>query len=219
MTLKSSTCARPATRRSVCSRLRRRSARMCAPMRCTAHAGYLRHARGLDARHHAGVRDPDERPILPPLTLSVCCSTLRCVGTVSALSASARVTCTRCSMTPSARLPSGTGARRGRPPRARRHPSTPPSTVAGGGARLRYRVRDCGSRARTLRLVATPGAPAEPPVRPSTQGMLTISRPPPRRCSAACLLGSAARRLCILFAYRWLPCAHGHCCKVSNLSK
>ena len=29
--------------------------------------------------------------------------------------------------------------------------------VAGGGARLRYRVRDCGSRARTLRLVATPG--------------------------------------------------------------
>ena len=89
---------------------------MCAPMR--PHAGDLRHARGLDARHHAGVRDPDERPILPPLTLSVCCSTLRCVGTVSALSASARVTCTRCSMTPSARLPSGTGARRGRPPRA-----------------------------------------------------------------------------------------------------
>ena len=65
---------------------------------------------------------------------------------------------------------------RGRPLRARRHPSTPPSTVAGGGARLRYRVRDCGSRARTLRLAATPGAPAEPPVRPSTQGMLTISR-------------------------------------------
>ena len=33
-------------------------------------------------------------------------------------------------------------------------------------------------------------------------GMLTkISRPPPRRCSAACLLGSAARRLCIFFAY------------------
>ena len=26
----------------------------------------------------------------------------------------------------------------------------------------------------TLRLAATPGAPAEPPVRPSTQGMLTI---------------------------------------------
>jgi hypothetical protein len=54
-------------------------------------------------------------------------------------------------------------------------------------ARLRYRMRDCGSRVRTLRLVATPGAPAEPPARPSTQGMLTISRPPPRRCSAACL--------------------------------
>ena len=149
MTLKSSTCARPATRRSVCSRLRRRSARMCAPMRCTAHAGYLRHARGLDARHHAGVRDPDERPILPPLTLSVCCSTLRCVGTVSALSASARVTCTRCSMTPSARLPSGTGARRGRPPRARRHPSTPPSTVAGaGGARERDCATGCATAAR-----------------------------------------------------------------------
>ena len=105
--------------------------------------------------------------------------------------------------------------RRGRPLRARRHPSTPPSTVAGGGARLRYRVRDCGSRARTLWLVATPGAPAEPPVRPSTQGMLTISRPPPRRCSAACLLGSAARRLCIFFAYRWLPCDHGPCCTLA----
>ena len=29
--------------------------------------------------------------------------------------------------------------------------------------------------------------------------MLTISRPPPRRCSAACLLGSATRRFCTFF--------------------
>ena len=63
----------------------------------------------------------------------------------------------------------------------------------GRGARPRCRVRGCGSRARTSRLVATPGMRAAPPVRPSTQEMLTISRPPPRRCSAACLLGSATR--------------------------
>ena len=31
------------------------------------HGGYLRHARALDARHHAGVRDPDARPILQRL--------------------------------------------------------------------------------------------------------------------------------------------------------
>ena len=44
---------------------------------------------------------------------------------MSALSASAHVTCTRCSMsmTPSTRLLSDTGARRGRPPRARRRES------------------------------------------------------------------------------------------------
>lgn len=40
----------------------------CADVRADAvHAGYLRHAHGLDARHHAGVRDPDERPILQRL--------------------------------------------------------------------------------------------------------------------------------------------------------
>ena len=42
-----------------------------------------------------------------------------------------------------------------------------------------------------------------------------FSRPPPRRCSAACLLGSAARRLCIFFAYRWLPCDHGPSCTLA----
>ena len=80
----------------------------------------------------------------------------------------------------------------------------------------RCRVRGCGSRARTSRLVATPGMRAAPPVRPSTREMLTISRPPPRRCSAACLLGSATRRFCIFFAYRWLPRDHAPCvCFVS----
>ena len=49
------------------------------------------------------------------------------------------------------------------------------------------------------------------PDRPSTREMLTISRPPPRRCSAACLPGSATRRLCIFFAYRWLPRDHAPC--------
>ena len=151
------------------------------------------------------------RPPTRGPSFSACCSTPRCVGTVSALSASAHVTCTRCSMTPSTRLLSDTGVRRGRPPRARRCPSTPPSTAAGGGARPRCRVRGCGSRARTSRLVATPGMRAAPPVRPSTQEMLTISRPPPRRCSAACLPGSATRRLCIFFAYRWLPRDHAPC--------
>jgi hypothetical protein len=43
---------------------------MCAPMR--PHAGDLRHARGLDARHHAGVRDPDARPILQRLLQRPC---------------------------------------------------------------------------------------------------------------------------------------------------
>ena len=45
--------------------------------------------------------------------------------------------------------------------------------------------------------LATPGTRAASPVRPSTLEMLTTSRPPPRRCSAACLPGSATRRLCI----------------------
>ena len=36
----------------------------CADARADlVHGGYLRHARALDARHHAGVRDPDARPI------------------------------------------------------------------------------------------------------------------------------------------------------------
>jgi hypothetical protein len=122
-------------------------------------------------------------------------------------------------MTPSARLPSGTLARGAGDLRAR------------GDIRLHTAIyrRRCGrgcetalqgrcataARARTLRLVATPGggAPAEPPVRPSTKGMLTISRPPPRRCSAACLLGSAAIGAC---AFCCLPlaalCDHGPCC-------
>ena len=40
----------------------------CADARADlVHSGYLRHARGLDARHHAGVRDPDARPILQRL--------------------------------------------------------------------------------------------------------------------------------------------------------
>ena len=40
----------------------------CADARADlVHGGYLRHARGLDARHHAGVRDPDARPILQRL--------------------------------------------------------------------------------------------------------------------------------------------------------
>ena len=44
----------------------------------------------------------------------------------------------------------------------------------------------------------------------------TISRPPPRRCSAACLPGSATRRLCVFFASRWLPLDHAPClCPVS----
>ena len=62
-------------------------------------------------------------------------------------------------------------------------------------ARLRYRVRDCGRLARAY-LAAGGDARGDrgATVRPSIQGMLTISRPPPRRCSAACLLGSAARR-------------------------
>ena len=58
-------------------------------------------------------------------------------------------------------------------------------------------MRDCGSRARTLRLAATPGAPAEPPVRPSTQGMLPFrgrrlaGAPRPAACWAA-RLGACA---------------------------
>ena len=37
----------------------------CADARADlVHGGYLRHARALDARHHAGVRDPYARPIL-----------------------------------------------------------------------------------------------------------------------------------------------------------
>ena len=40
----------------------------CADARADlVHGGYLRHARALDARHHAGVRDPDARPILQRL--------------------------------------------------------------------------------------------------------------------------------------------------------
>ena len=40
----------------------------CADVRADlVHGGYLRHARALDARHHAGVRDPDARPILQRL--------------------------------------------------------------------------------------------------------------------------------------------------------
>jgi hypothetical protein len=80
------------------------------------------------------------------------------------------------------------------------------------GARLRLARAHlaAGGDARGAR-----GATRDPSeVPPSTQGMLTISRPPPRRCSAACLLGSAARRLCIFFACRWqlVPCDHGPCC-------
>ena len=77
--------------------------------------------------HPLARRAPSTRATMPACATptrdpssSACCSTLRCVGTVSALSASAHVTCTRCSMTPSTRLLSDTGARRGRPPRARR---------------------------------------------------------------------------------------------------
>ena len=89
-----------------------------------------------------------------PSLASVVCGAWRprCLGGMPATGLHVCSLYTCCSVTPSARLPSGTsGARRGRPLRARRHPSAPPSTVAGGGARLRYRVRDCGSRARTLR--------------------------------------------------------------------
>ena len=157
--------------------MHRRSARTRAPTWCTAAT--------------CGMRAPSTHATMPACATptrdpssSACCSTPRCVGTASALSASARVTRTRCSMTPSTRRLSDTGARRGRPPRARRCPSTPPSTAAGGGARPRCRVRGCGSRARTSRLVATPGMRAAPPVRPSTLEMLTTSRPPPRRCSS-----------------------------------
>ena len=76
------------------------------------------------------------------------------------------------------------------------HPR-PPSTAAGGGARPRCRVRGCGSRARTSRLVATPGMRAAPPVRPSTQEMLTISRGrrlagAPRPACRAARLGACA---------------------------
>ena len=40
----------------------------CADARADlVHGGYLRHARALDARHHAGVRDPDAQPILQRL--------------------------------------------------------------------------------------------------------------------------------------------------------
>ena len=39
----------------------------CADARADlVHGGYLRHARALDARHHAGVRDPDRRATHPP---------------------------------------------------------------------------------------------------------------------------------------------------------
>ena len=133
------------------------------------------------------------------------------------------MTCTRCSMILSTRLltdtrdaPSGAsavfraalylsihlsiylsaGVRRGRPPRARRRPSTPPSTVAGGGG-VRDRAAGCAAAA----LARVPRswwrrracARRRPSDLPSTREMLTISRPPPRRCSAACLLGSATR--------------------------
>ena len=97
---------------------------------------------------------------------------------------------------------------------------TPPylSTVSQVG------VRDCATVGARLRLAraylaaggATPGAPAA--ARGATRPTFDpgdvdhFSRPPPRRCSAACLLGSVARRLCIFFAYRWLPYDHGPCC-------
>ena len=153
------------------------------------------------------------------------------------------MTCTRCSMILSTRLltdtrdaPSGAsavfraalylsihlsiylsaGVRRGRPPRARRRPSTPPSTVAGGGG-VRDRAAGCAAAA----LARVPRswwrrracARRRPSDLPSTREMLTISRPPPRRCSAACLLGSATRHFssALFFAYRWLPRDHGAC--------
>jgi len=44
----------------------------CADARADlVHGGYLRHARALDARHHAGVRDPDEPGEATTCTLSV----------------------------------------------------------------------------------------------------------------------------------------------------
>ena len=58
-------------------------------------------------------------------------------------------------------------------------------------------VRQISPHARVPRGWWRRQACAAPPVRPSTREMLTISRPPPRRCSAACLPGSATRRLCI----------------------
>ena len=80
------------------------------------------------------------------------------------------------------------------------------------GARLRLSraYLAAGGDARHARGATRPSDPR------STREMLTISRPPPRRCSAACLPGSATRRLCIFFAYRWLPIDHAPClCPVS----
>jgi len=61
-----------------------------------------------------------------------------------------------------------------------------------------------------------PGAlRAAPPVRPSTLGMLTISRSPPGRLTGAprpaCWARDRTTRLLFLFAYRWLPRDHAPC--------
>ena len=50
------------------------------------------------------------------------------------------------------------------------------------------------------------------PPRVTTDHQRTISMCRGRRCSAACLPGSATRRLCIFFAYRWLPLTMLHVC-------
>ena len=50
------------------SRVLHASPARCADVRADAvHPGYVRHARALDARHHAGVLDADARPILARL--------------------------------------------------------------------------------------------------------------------------------------------------------
>ena len=55
---------------------------------------------------------------------------------------------------------------------------------------------------------------------PSTLEMLTTSRPPPRRCSAACLPGSATRRLCIFASpTAGCPVTMLHVCALSRVRR
>ena len=93
-------CPRPATRRSTCSRLRRRSARTRAPTWCTAATCGMRAASTLAIMPACATptRDP---------SFSACCSTPRCVGTASALSVGVRDRAAGCAAAALARVPRG----------------------------------------------------------------------------------------------------------------